>query len=335
MPKISVIMPAYNSEKYIAEAIESILNQTFTDFEFIIIDDGSTDKTEQIIKTYTDKRIKFIKNKSNLGIVESLNYGIEIATGEFIARMDADDISLPNRFEKQLKMFEGRPSLGLISASIYRFGNCIHNNSICITGSDKLKCLLLEGMYFVHPAMMYRRSVVIENFIRYRKEYQYAEDYKFVSDMANCCEIDNYQEVLLKYREHDNQISNEKALIQKNIANKVRMDMLNEIKCKLSENEKEVFLGNQVTNDNFKIMESAYTKIIEANSLMNRYNQICLINTLSDMLYYKAFDYFTKDKSIARLIISSKLISLGSLLTKKRKIKFWLFSFLYENKIKQ
>jgi glycosyltransferase involved in cell wall biosynthesis len=98
-PRISVVMPAYNSERYIGEAIESILNQTFTDFEFIIINDGSMDDTAKIVLQYAnkDKRIKFINNKDNRGIVSVLNQGLDLAKGEYIARMDSDDISLPTR----------------------------------------------------------------------------------------------------------------------------------------------------------------------------------------------------------------------------------------------
>ena len=99
MPKISVVMPAYNAEKYIGEAIESILNQTFKDFEFIIINDGSVDHTKEIIREYNDPRIVLLENDKNRGIVLSLNKGLDAATGKYIARMDADDIALKNRFE--------------------------------------------------------------------------------------------------------------------------------------------------------------------------------------------------------------------------------------------
>jgi len=99
-PLISVIMPVFNGEKYLSLAIESILEQTFTDFEFIIINDGSTDDSEKIILSYQDRRIRYIKNKENLNIGRTLNKGIDLAKGKYIARMDCDDISLPNRFER-------------------------------------------------------------------------------------------------------------------------------------------------------------------------------------------------------------------------------------------
>ena len=116
---ISVIMPAYNAEKYIGEAINSILSQTYTNFEFIIINDGSTDKTEEIIQSYDDNRIRYVKNASNLKLIKSLNKGIDLARGEYIARMDADDISLPNRFQEEYDFMEQNPDISVCSSNVY------------------------------------------------------------------------------------------------------------------------------------------------------------------------------------------------------------------------
>ena len=102
MPKVSVVMPAYNAEKYIREAIDSVLAQTFTDFEFIILDDGSTDATAAIIQSYEDDRIRFCPNERNMGVAATLNRALKLAQGEYIARMDADDVSYKNRLEMQL-----------------------------------------------------------------------------------------------------------------------------------------------------------------------------------------------------------------------------------------
>lgn len=117
-PLISVLMPAYNAEKYIKEAIESILNQTFSNFEFIIIDDGSIDATEEIIKSFKDSRIVYIKNEKNLGLIKTLNKGISIARGEFIARMDSDDISMPQRFELQLDVFKKYKGVDIVNVAL-------------------------------------------------------------------------------------------------------------------------------------------------------------------------------------------------------------------------
>src|SRR5437868_2907435 len=132
-------MTVYNSEEYLREAIESILGQTFTDFEFIIIDDGSTDRSADIVNSYSDTRIRFLSNSSNLGLVASLNEGIERARGEYIARMDCDDVSLPERLAKQVTFMDSRPELaasGTWAKEIDEEGNVIGNR--CITVGEQL-----------------------------------------------------------------------------------------------------------------------------------------------------------------------------------------------------
>jgi len=114
MPKVTVLMPVYNAEKYLKEAIGSILGQSFSDFEFLIINDGSTDSSVKIIKSYDDPRIRFIANEKNLGVIPTLNKGFALAQGEFIARMDADDISLPKRLELQADFMDKHPEAGAI-----------------------------------------------------------------------------------------------------------------------------------------------------------------------------------------------------------------------------
>ena len=115
-PKITVLMPVYNGEKYLKESIESILKQTFRDFEFLIINDTSTDESEKIIRSFKDSRIKLIKNEKNIGLTKSLNKGLDLAKGEYMARMDADDISLPKRLEIQVAFMDKNPKIGVIGA---------------------------------------------------------------------------------------------------------------------------------------------------------------------------------------------------------------------------
>src|SRR4051812_30773328 len=117
-PKISVVMPVLNGEKYLREATESILNQTFKDFEFIIINDGSTDRTEEIIQSFADPRIVYIKNEKNVGLSRVFNQGIRAAQGTYIARMDADDISLLHRFEKELEYLENNPKIDIVGSAM-------------------------------------------------------------------------------------------------------------------------------------------------------------------------------------------------------------------------
>ena len=130
MPKVSVLMPVYNTkEEYLREAIESILNQTFTDFEFIIINDGSTNNAEEVIKSYKDSRIKYYRQE-NHGLIYTLNYGLSLCNGEYIARMDSDDISLPFRFEKQIEVLDKNPNIGIVGGLIKIFQDMDKNHNI-------------------------------------------------------------------------------------------------------------------------------------------------------------------------------------------------------------
>ena len=117
-PKITVLMPVYNGEKYLREAIGSILNQTFNDFEFLIINDSSTDSTREIILSYDDTRIRLEDNEKNIGLTHSLNKGLRLAKGKYVARMDADDISLPDRLEKQLAVIENNTDVSIVACWI-------------------------------------------------------------------------------------------------------------------------------------------------------------------------------------------------------------------------
>ena len=221
MPKISVVMSAYNEEKYISEAIDSILNQTFQDFEFIIIDDFSTDNTAKIIKSYNDKRIKFLQNKKNLGLIKSLNLGLDTASGKYIARMDADDISIVNRFEKQIEFLDNNPDYILCGTWIDFFTSLKRKND----GHHKPEITyldLLRGWCINHPTVMFKNTN-----LRYDENYPVAEDYEMWSKMIHYGKIHNIQENLLKYRWHDNNQSQLHADIQQNSVQKVKQKMLN------------------------------------------------------------------------------------------------------------
>ena len=224
-PKISVLMSAYNSEQYIAEAIESILNQTFSDFEFIIINDGSTDDTSAIIKGFEnkDKRIRFIDNKVNQGISAVANFGLSIACGEYIARMDSDDISHPERFEKQVAYMDSHPECGVLSASYHMFGDVDH---ITVHPEYVGALDLLVGCYVANPVAMIRKSVMDKYNFVYDKNYICAEDYDLWARMVRVTEIHNLPDVLLEYRWHKTNISKSCSEIQAENVKRIRQGIL-------------------------------------------------------------------------------------------------------------
>lgn len=219
--KVSVIMSVYNSEEYIREAIESILNQTFKNFEFIIIDDASTDFSYEIIKSYKDNRIIAIHNSDNIGLTKNLNKGLKIARGKYIARMDADDISLPWRLEKQVNYMEKHNDIALISCSFFLFGNETGKRIIKLSESQ-IKAYLLFNSVLPHPGFMFRRSLNVKYNIQYNEKLRYAQDYDFQVKVSRKFKIACLAEPLIQYRISKKQISVERAKEQQMCANNVR-----------------------------------------------------------------------------------------------------------------
>ena len=177
-PKVTVLMPVYNGEKYLREAIESILNQTFKDFEFLIINDGSTDSSRDIVLSYNDSRIRLIDNEKNIGLTKSLNRGLELARGEYIARMDADDVSLPERLEKQVSYLEIHPKVGVLGTwmkCIDEYGKPTSTQHPP-TQPYLIKWSLLFGCSIAHSSVMMRRAV-LERVGGYNPEIVVAQDY--------------------------------------------------------------------------------------------------------------------------------------------------------------
>jgi glycosyltransferase involved in cell wall biosynthesis len=211
---ISVVMPVYNSEKYLHVAIASILNQSYPHFEFIIVDDGSQDKSQSIISSITDKRIKYIRNVENKGIVYSLNKAIEISKGNFIARMDSDDVSLPRRFELQIKAFKDNPQLvvcGTWYKSIYK-DRFLNNNKLAVS-NGQMKAQLLFGNPICHPSVMFKKTVW-ENNSGFLKEEINCEDFGLWSRAKDAGDFYNIPQYLLNYRIHDSNVSKTNTVLR-------------------------------------------------------------------------------------------------------------------------
>ncbi|MDE6218031.1 MAG: glycosyltransferase [Muribaculaceae bacterium] len=205
-PTVSVVMPAYNAEKYLREAIDSILSQTYTDFELIIINDGSKDSTKEIILSYTDPRIVYIENEQNSGICVTLNKGLEAARGRYIARMDSDDISMPERLELQVKYMDEKPEIGASGTDIVIFGDNIEDNVFeHVHNPEQCSAGLLFNPCFSHPSVIIRREILESYNIRYEDRYRGLEDFKIWWDIAKHSRLSNLNYALLKYRHHTNQ----------------------------------------------------------------------------------------------------------------------------------
>lgn len=215
-PKVSVIMSVYNGEKYLREAIDSILNQTFTDFEFIIINDGSKDKTKEISESYNDPRIRLF-HQDNIGLTKSLNKALSFAKSEYIARQDADDISLPERLEKEVDILENNKDIGMVGT----YAVFINESSRAFNiwkmpiQDNQIRKRLMIGNSFCHGSVMFRKQC-INNIGTYRENYKYTQDYDFWLRIADHYKLYNIGEELYKFRRHSKAISRRKLSEQLN-----------------------------------------------------------------------------------------------------------------------
>lgn len=215
---VSVVLPVYNAVEFIGESIQSILDQTYSNFELIIIDDGSTDGSDLLCKKYAtlDQRVRYL-SQSNMGIVTALNIGIDNAKGQLLCRMDADDISLSDRIEKQVLEFVRRKNLVLLGSQVLftDFHRVSTLSNYPLNDKDCRERMVL-GPCFAHPSVMIRMSIVNKYNIRYTDEYLYAEDYYMWVVLSSYGEVSNLNEVLLKYRVHNMQTSQMKSAVQTN-----------------------------------------------------------------------------------------------------------------------
>ena len=209
MNSLTVIMPVYNGEKYLEEAIDSILNQTFADFKLLVLNDNSSDSTPEILDTYQkkDNRVEIINKTKNEGPANLRNEGIERAHTEFIALMDADDIALPTRFEKQLAVFKNNPNIGVCGTWLTFFGDKQKLIKHSVNPED-LKVQFLSSCGIGNPTVMFRKSAIKD--FKFEHQYVPAEDYGLWSQVIQVTDFYNIPESLLNYRWHPNNISQTK-----------------------------------------------------------------------------------------------------------------------------
>jgi glycosyltransferase involved in cell wall biosynthesis len=196
---VSVIMPVYNAERYLREAIESILGQTHRELEFVIIDDGSTDSSAAIVREFNDARIRFVQNESNLKICHTLNRGLELAGGDFIARMDSDDTAHPRRLATQVRFLQSHPDLVGIGAWMRTTRDKVWRNP---AESHELHVSMYFRNCLFHPTALFRAEAFRDPSLRYDQDYLYAEEWELWFRMMRHSRIGNVPRVLLNYRLH-------------------------------------------------------------------------------------------------------------------------------------
>jgi len=292
IPKVSVLMPVYNSKTYLAEAIESILSQTFKDFELIIIIEfGTSDGSVEIIEKYAlnDARIIKVKNDKRLGISGSLNKGIDMARGDYIARMDADDISLPDRFMYQVEFMDNNPHIGLSGLQPELFGEKADGLEWHVTSDpNQIKADLLFYMTppMPHPTFIIRRYLLNKYNLKYNEDFAFTEDYEFLFRASLLFDMSNIiSPILFKYRMHfaaatssENGIGGKNVrIIIKNIFKEVLLLDLSDFEFNLLFT---CIVHSQESNELFKQARKLFGKIIKQNKKLKIYNPESLLNVL-------------------------------------------------------
>jgi glycosyltransferase involved in cell wall biosynthesis len=207
VPKVSVLMSVYNGASYLRQSVQSILDQTFLDFEFIIVNDGSTDNTQEILESVSDPRVQVLM-QPNTGLTKALNRGLKLCRGEFIARMDADDLSMPERLERQLIFFDKHPEVGMVGTAYFEIDDNgrVLSEKACLLEDNQLRKVLIKYNPFCHTSTMIRKSV-LSRVGFYDESFPYAQDYELWFRIAKHYKLANLPQFLTKNRIRDDNIS--------------------------------------------------------------------------------------------------------------------------------
>lgn len=313
-PKVSILMPVYNGAVYLSEAIQSILDQTFTDFEFLIIDDGSSDDSYSVAASFSDVRIRLIRNNKNLGLVASLNTGLELARGEYIARMDADDISLPDRLSRQVDFMDAHPDVSICGSWLLAFSGNMLSEWHSPLSHNKIHARLLFQSALFHPTVLIRMSLIISHQLRYRNDFPYAEDYELWSRSQPYGRYANIGEILLRYRIHDKSIGSNQYDAKQKSADRIRLRWLQSMGLSPTDDEihlhRELSLGMAPDPVSMKFLERAHAwllKIRTANAVTKVFPEPELSEELSERWFVICNKSVSCGHSIMNLYFSSPL----------------------------
>ncbi len=330
---VTIAMPVYNADKYLKESIDSILNQTFTDFIFLIINDCSTDNTENIILSYKDKRIKYLKNDVNIGVRDSLNRALSLTTTKYLARMDADDISLPNRLEWQIDFMEKNPLIGVCGGLYEIFGNKNHIPNIPMK-DEAIKTKLIFINQICHPSIMLRMDILRNNNILYGVPFEFndsfgpkiseLEDFALWHRIKSFTRFENINKLILRYRMEGQNISYNKESLVLQRKKSFFKHILNELQIQPSS-------ANLHYHISFKYFEQSRNteeieqfrahldKILDKNRTLNIYSQTELKRVVEekwDQLFFhlppkgnkyiKEYFRVSKKRKFSQLVYLSK-----------------------------
>ena len=321
-PSISVIMSVFNGELYLEKSIESILSQSCKDFEFIIIDDSSNDSTSQILEQYShDNQVKIITNTNNIGLTKSLNIGLKTAKGKYIARQDADDISLENRLSIQKEFLDSNENIGGVGTSNHYINkkgdilSTVNRESSEIT----TRWRLLFGNPIMHSSIMFRKNLVI-SIGGYKEIFNRSQDYDLWSQLITTSDIVQLPDVLIKYRKHQNsvsytsdseQLNNSISISKSNIENllgqSVNTDFIKILRLRLDRNPNKSELIATID-----LLDKLAVRFVKKNKLNIRYAN--KIHKRTCLMIYKIIQKYHINKSVKSFILLQAFII---------RLKFW------------
>lgn len=316
MAKVTVLMPTYNVASWVREAVESVLNQTFRDFELLVVDDASTDNTLEVVRSIDDQRIRIAAFDNNVGLADNLNRGLDLIDTKYFARMDGDDIAFPQWLQREVEYLEAHPEVGVCGGGGQRFGSSQSRIRFPEEHDDIAVNMLFECTIIVPTVRM---SVVKQNGLRYRSDSFPAEDYRFWADCLRVTQLHNIPDPLFRYRMHSSQICSSRRQEQAEKVAAVRLFMLEWMMPDLTNEEKLYFTDtfapcNIRDIDDIKEMvcfshlltiqnnmshlsaKALYNKLrlhvaygvlnyVEHNYFTNRYTPIALARVIRDGLY--------------------------------------------------
>lgn len=308
-PKITVFMAAYNAANHIKESIQSILDQTFQNFELLIVNDGSTDETVAIINKFKDPRIRLLYNDKNQGLTYTRNVVVNEARADYIAILDSDDVAIPNRLELQYNFFQEHPDFALCGGHgtvIDEAGNPVDDNRFTVpVGAEKIKMMLLFYNTFINSTVMYKTAVLKE--LNGYRDYAPAEDYELFIRISDKYPVANLDSVLVKYRIHSSNTSLVQSELSRTKVRSIKEKQLIDLQITADKKLTDTFfslLEWDYSAANFTDYLSLFTKLKTANRSLNKYPQI----PFEKMLFNRWFEiiYEKKAKMNALLLLLNK-----------------------------
>lgn len=282
-PKVSVLMSVYNAESFLREAMDSVLNQSFHDFEFIIFDDKSSDRSLDIIRSYHDSRIVLVANDQNQGLTRNLIRGMAMVRGEHVARMDADDICLPRRLGTQVEFLTTHADISVVGSAVTFFDGAGYEFMARQPSEhDAIKCELLYGFTMLHPSVMMRKADFDKHGLNYDPHFVCSQDHDLWTRSIRLLRFANIQEPLLKMREHDAKLGRIKKHKQQELSNEIRKRQLDELGVNNTTEELMAFNAGaahglpNATCGQLAAYDRMVCKIVAANKLKGIFHQATL-----------------------------------------------------------